>query len=111
MAAPEELTPAEFCRRWPDAESREEVVLLDVREPDELARARLPEAVHIPMRQVPARIDEIPPEKTVVVMCHSGGRSARVAQFLADSGFERVFNLRGGIDAWSTEVDGEIPRY
>jgi rhodanese-related sulfurtransferase len=109
MSDAHELTPAEFRRRWPDPQ--DEVVLLDVREPDELARARLPEALHIPMREVPGRMGELPRDKTIVVMCHVGGRSARVTQFLLANGFERVFNLRGGIDAWSQEIDQSVPRY
>ena len=104
-----ELTPSAFRDRWP-AQSAD-VVLLDVREPQELALAALEGVLHIPMQQVPARIDELDPGKPIVVMCHSGGRSRRVAQFLAANGFEQVFNLCGGIDAWSLEVDPRIPRY
>lgn len=106
-----ELTPTEFRRRWPGPLRQGEVVLLDVREAAELEIAKLPEARHIPMREVPGRTGELSPDETVVVMCHSGVRSARVAQFLAANGFGRVFNLRGGIDAWSVEVDPGVPRY
>jgi rhodanese-related sulfurtransferase len=69
------------------------------------------EARHIPMREIPARIDEIDRRVPLVVMCHSGGRSRRVAEFLLSNGFLNVFNLRGGIDAWSTEIDPQVPRY
>jgi len=95
-------------QRWPD---RANVVLLDVREPAEVAVAAVAGAVHIPMGEIPARLAELDPERPIVVMCHLGGRSRRVAEFLASRGFREVFNLRGGIDAWSVEVDPDIPRY
>jgi rhodanese-related sulfurtransferase len=106
-----ELSPTEFRERWPPASQEGQVVLLDVREPVELALAAVADAVHIPMNQVPARLSELDPDATVVVMCHSGMRSHRVAEFLLGSGFTKVFNLRGGIDAWSTEIDPQVPRY
>jgi rhodanese-related sulfurtransferase len=110
MPAVPELTPTEFRARWP-AGGPEAPVLLDVREPMELAIASVPEAVHIPMREVPARLDELDPQKPIVVMCHIGGRSRQVAAFLLANGFPQVFNLKGGIDAWSTEIDPQVPRY
>jgi rhodanese-related sulfurtransferase len=103
-----ELSPIEVDRRWPQ---RDGVVLLDVREPEELEQAAIADALHIPMMQVPARLDELPKDKPIVVFCHLGGRSRRVAQFLAANGFEQVFNLDGGIDAWSQQVDGRVGRY
>ena len=103
-----ELSPSEVLQRWPD---RANVVLLDVREPAEVAVAAVAGAVHIPMGEIPARLAELDPERPIVVMCHLGGRSRRVAEFLASRGFREVFNLRGGIDAWSVEVDPDIPRY
>lgn len=111
MAEVPELTPNELIRRWPGATEDPGVVLLDVREPQELELAALPGALHVPMRQVPERLEELPRDKPVVVFCHAGGRSRRVAEFLAASGFEPVFNLAGGIDAWSREVDSGVPRY
>jgi rhodanese-related sulfurtransferase len=106
-----ELSPLQFAARWPDFARGEEVVLLDVREHDELALAAVNGALHIPMRDVPARLAELDADKPVVVMCHSGGRSRRVAEFLAANGFATVFNLKGGIDSWSTQLDSQIPRY
>ncbi len=88
-----------------------DVVLLDVREHDELAIAAVTGALHIPMREIPARLAELDAAKPLVVMCHSGGRSQRVAAFLQGNGFTNVFNLKGGIDAWSTQVDPRVPRY
>jgi rhodanese-related sulfurtransferase len=63
------------------------------------------------MREVPARIADLDSGKPLVVMCHSGGRSRRVAEFLQQNGFSNVFNLKGGIEAWSTQLDSRVPRY
>jgi rhodanese-related sulfurtransferase len=106
-----ELTPTEFCARWPARENEGSVVLLDVRELSELEIASVAGALHIPMNQIPARIAELDRSKPLVVMCHAGGRSRRVAEYLHGNGFGNVFNLRGGIDAWSTEIDPQVPRY
>lgn len=86
-------------------------VLLDVREPFELQAASLPDALHIPMRQLPARMVELDPATEIAVLCHHGGRSERVAQFLTMQGFSSVHNVAGGIDAYSKRVDKAIPRY
>lgn len=110
MPAVPELTPTEFCERWPEGE-RNRVVLLDVREHVELELAAVRGTLHIPMREVPARLAELDREGPIVVMCHAGGRSRRVAEYLLSNGFEKVFNLKGGIDAWSTEIDPQVPRY
>jgi rhodanese-related sulfurtransferase len=76
------------------------VVLLDVREDDEWSRGHAAGAQHIPMGEVPARLDEIDPAATLYVVCKAGGRSARVAQFLADNGYQPV-NVSGGMLAWA----------
>jgi rhodanese-related sulfurtransferase len=86
-------------------------VLLDVREPDELAAAAVAGARHIPMAEIPQRLDELPRDVELVVMCHSGGRSARVVRFLEQLGFDNAVNLAGGIDAWSTRIDPSVPSY
>jgi rhodanese-related sulfurtransferase len=106
-----ELNPSEFIERWPNYARGEDVVLLDVREHVELEMAAVPGAVHIPMREVPARLTDLDATKPLVVMCHSGVRSRRVAEYLATNGFSSVFNLKGGIDAWSTQLDSHVPRY
>jgi rhodanese-related sulfurtransferase len=110
MLHPPEVTPTEFRQKWPD-EAAGDVVLLDVREPDELAIAQIDGAVHIPMREIPVRIAELDRRRPIVVMCHVGGRSRRVAELLLVSGFADVANLAGGIDAWSREIDPTIARY
>lgn len=86
-------------------------LLLDVREAWELEIARLPEALHIPMAQVPARLGELDRRRDVVVMCRSGGRSLNVARFLDAQGFPSVANLTGGILAWRRDVDPALATY
>ena len=89
----------------------EDICLVDVREDWELAIASLPAALHIPMDQVPERMDELDNKRPVVVMCRSGARSMQVASYLVQNGFPQVFNLQGGILAWSEQVDQSIPSY
>lgn len=86
-------------------------VLLDVREREEWATARIMWAKLIPMREVSERITELPKNGNVVVMCHAGVRSDRVARYLRGQGFASVANLAGGIDAWSRDVDPNVPTY
>jgi rhodanese-related sulfurtransferase len=90
-------------------------VLLDVREDWEVAVAPLAVAgfstVHIPMNQIPARLAELDANSSTVCFCHHGMRSLQVALFLERQGFTSVFNLHGGIDAWSTQVDPSVARY
>jgi len=105
----EELSPREVARRL--REEPERLVLLDVRDPFERELALIEPSLHIPMPEVPARLDEIPRGRTVVVYCHSGVRSAVVAGFLEQRGLRPVANLGGGIDAWSLQVDPKVRRY
>ena len=88
-------------------------LVLDVREPSEWSRCRLPGALTIPMGQIPAALDSLRPHagRSLVVFCHHGIRSAQVVRYLLAQGFEAVFNLQGGIDAWSRLVDPSVPRY
>ena len=95
--------------KWRD--EKKPFVLLDVREPDEIATVALAGSVNIPMRDVPVRVAELDKNTTVAVMCHHGGRSARVAQFLAANGFGDVHNVDGGIDAYAEDVDPTLVRY
>lgn len=86
-------------------------VLLDVREPYELARAELPGALHMPLHDIPRRISELRNDVDIAVLCHHGHRSDGVATFLRMQGFERAHNVEGGIDAYAQRVDPAIPRY
>lgn len=86
--------------------------LIDVREENEFAVAKIDGAVLIPLSQLSEKLSEISPDKETVVMCRSGARSARVIQFLEASGFpSKLSNLRGGILAWSDEVDSSVVKY
>jgi rhodanese-related sulfurtransferase len=105
----EEVSGSEVAGRLRSDPAR--VVLLDVREPWERELAVIDPSLHIPMQEVPARVDELPRDRPIVVYCHTGVRSAMVAGYLAQRGFSSVANLSGGIDAWSVEVDPEVPRY
>jgi rhodanese-related sulfurtransferase len=104
-----ELTPREFLDR---RERGDDITLLDVREDWEIEKAPVPtDVVHIPMGEISDRLSELDPKKETVVICRSGGRSAQVAQFLERQGFAKVFNLTGGILAWSRVIDPRIPQY
>jgi len=85
--------------------------LLDVREPHEHRIARIPGAVLIPLGSLPARLAELDSSRPMVVYCHHGLRSLHAVELLRGAGFARAISLRGGIDAWSTEVDPGVPRY
>jgi rhodanese-related sulfurtransferase len=104
-----EIGPKEFLQR---REQGAEMTLLDVREDWEIALAPVPSSVvHIPMGEISDRLTELDPNRETVVICRSGGRSAQVAQYLERQGFKSVFNLAGGILAWSRELDPSIPQY
>ncbi|MDV7339376.1 rhodanese-like domain-containing protein [Terasakiella sp. A23] len=76
-------------------------IVLDVREPAEIASHAYDDALEIPMNEIPQNLDELPTDKTIVVMCHIGGRSMQVTGWLRQQGFDNVTNLRGGIEAWA----------
>jgi rhodanese-related sulfurtransferase len=92
-------------------ESATAPVVLDVRENWEREAARLPGTVDIPMAQVPQRLAELPRDRDIVVMCHGGVRSLKVAHFLAQNGFNHLANLTGGIHAWACDVDPSVGTY
>jgi adenylyltransferase/sulfurtransferase len=92
-------------------ERGEPFVLLDVREPHEAEICVIPGARLIPMGQVPKRVNELDTADDIIVHCRSGARSAQVVEFLKKAGFRKVKNLRGGILAWSDQVDPSVPKY
>lgn len=108
MAAVTQVAPAELKAKM---DAGEPFCLLDVREPWEVALAAIPGSLRIPMNEVPARLPELRSAGTIIVMCLSGGRSGRIAEFLASQGFAGVGNLAGGIKAWSRDVDPSVPEY
>ncbi len=105
---PENLSPVALRDRRDNGELWQ---LLDVRETWEVELANVVGAVHIPMAEVPHRHQELKRDRPLAVLCHSGVRSARVAAYLLEIGFNTVANIAGGIDAWSQEVDSSVPRY
>ena len=92
-------------------ETNQEVTFLDVREDCELIICRIEGALHIPMGEIPQRYQALPKEHPIIVFCHHGMRSANVQQYLEARGFENLINMSGGIHAWSSEVDPEVPTY
>jgi len=104
-----EITATELKQRL---DHGEDVQIVDVREADEVALARIPNSIHIPLGQVVSRMAEIDADKDTVVHCKGGVRSARAIEALGRSGFKgNLTNLRGGITAWSNEVDPGVPKY
>jgi len=94
-------------------DSEVEFLLLDVRTTEELAIASLPDVTHLPLHELRDRAHELETWKhqQVICMCHHGGRSAMAQQYLLDLGFTDVWNLAGGIHAWSEAIDPAVPRY
>ena len=88
----------------------QDIVVLDVREPWELKIAKISKSVSIPMQEIPKRLNELNKDINYAVLCHSGVRSYHVATYLEKEGFN-VWNVDGGIDKWSLEVDTNIKRY
>jgi len=103
-----EIGPRELSERL---ESGERPMLLDVREPHEHRIARIEGAVLIPLRMLPGRLAELDRDREIVVLCHRGARSLNALEILRLAGFARVVSLKGGIEAWSKEVDSKVPRY
>jgi len=92
-------------------DNADRTILIDVREPHELEICRVEIAQHIPMRQVPENLTELPKDKHLLIMCHHGGRSRRVTEYLRAQGLHNVTNIDGGIDGWAMEIDQELARY
>jgi adenylyltransferase/sulfurtransferase len=102
-----QITVKELKRRIDAGESP---YILDVREPFEYVIAHIGGRL-IPMNEIPRRLAEIDREREIIVHCHHGVRSQRVAEFLQQQGFPRVVNLAGGINAWSEEIDPKVAKY
>ena len=103
-----EISPAETAGLLAEGKAK----LIDVREPWEFELSHVEGGVLIPMGEVAARAhQELDPDEHLLVLCHHGVRSMNVTVWLRNQGFEQVQSVRGGIDAWSTEVDPTVPRY
>lgn len=111
----EQITPDKLPSWFDVSRVHGEPVLLDVREPAEWQLASVQptgaELLQMPMQSIPLRLAELDPDRPVAVLCHHGGRSMQVAMFLTRQGFAHVANVAGGIDAWSLQVDPNLPRY
>ena len=104
-----EITPTELKQRL---DNGDDIQIVDVREANEVAMAKLPNTIHIPLAQVVNRMSEMDPARETVVHCKMGGRSARAIEALKRSGFTgNLLNLTGGITAWSNDVDPSVPKY
>lgn len=102
------ILPSQVAERLKNGDSFR---FIDVREPIEFQIARVEGAELFPMSRFNEWIDKLNPEEEIIVMCHHGVRSANVCMFLVQNGFENVYNLEGGIDLWSYEVDENVARY
>jgi rhodanese-related sulfurtransferase len=103
-----EISPAEAAALLRQKQAR----LVDVREPWEVATARIEGGLSMPMGDVPARAhQELDPEDRLLVVCHHGVRSMNVAVWLRNQGYEQAQSIRGGIEAWAAEVDPAVGRY
>lgn len=107
---PWEVEPEEVSREMSAADPP---LVIDCREPSEVATASVDGTLNIPMGEISARLPDLEDhlDRNVVVMCHHGVRSLQVVAFLREAGFEDARSLAGGIDRWSLEVDTSVPRY
>lgn len=106
----QQLTATQL-KQWLDDPARAKPVLIDVREPWEFDVCRIDGARPVPMRSIPARFIELKRDAEMVVVCHHGARSYQVCMFLEQQGFTKLFNLYGGMAAWSKDVDPTTPTY
>ena len=105
----QEMTATELKQKL---DNGEDIQIIDVREANEYAIARIPDSKHIPLGQVLNRMSEIDPSRETVVHCKMGGRSAKAIEALTRAGFQgKLTNLKGGITAWSNDVDPSVPKY
>jgi rhodanese-related sulfurtransferase len=102
------ISPKELKTRL---DKGDKLVLVDVREEWEYALAKLNDSILIPLATLPQSLAQLNRDSEIIAICHHGMRSADATNFLLQQGFQKVKNLVGGIDAWSTQVDGTVPRY
>ncbi|MFB5266295.1 rhodanese-like domain-containing protein [Paenibacillus enshidis] len=97
-----QIEPAELRQRL---QAGELLNLIDVREDEEVAAGMIPGAKHIPMNQIPARLEEIDPDQEVIFICRSGYRSERVCEYLQQHGYDNCINMTGGMLQWWHEEE------
>ena len=103
-----EITCAELKQK---IDSKKSFVLVDVREPHEYQISKITGSTLIPLGEIAKRWQEIPQDQEIVLQCKAGIRSAKALLFLQQQGYKKLLNLKGGIDAWSEEIDPSLPRY
>jgi len=103
----EDLTPQEFQQSINDKGN----MLIDVREKSELDVCKIDGAINMPLSSITETFSDLDPSQSYSIYCHHGMRSMQVANFLLSKGFQSLFNLKGGIDAWSIEIDNSVERY
>ena len=96
---------------WLADKTKSPPFLLDVREPWEFDTCHIPGVTLMPMQTVPARFQELDPDALIVCICHHGGRSMQVANFLERNGFTQLVNLTGGMHSWAQRVDTTMATY
>jgi rhodanese-related sulfurtransferase len=96
---------------WLADASRPRPILLDVREPWEVQTAQIAGSLNLPLRQIPTQGVALDQDAEIVCLCHHGARSAQACRFLEEHGFNKIYNLQGGIDAWSRQIDATIALY
>jgi sulfur-carrier protein adenylyltransferase/sulfurtransferase len=111
MSQPPALPEIDVHQLKTRMEEERHFVLLDVREPAEIAVCCLPGSVVIPLGELPARLDELDAAAETIIHCKAGGRSAKALQMLLEAGFKNVCHVKGGINAWSAEIDPSVPHY
>lgn len=102
------ISPKELRTRL---DKGDKLVLVDVREEWEYSLAKLDDSILIPLATLPQSLNRLNRDSEIIAICHHGMRSADATNFLLQQGFSNVKNLVGGIDAWSVQVDGTVPRY
>lgn len=113
-----QIRPAAFSI-WLESLGDTTPVVIDVREPWEVATASIKplanapvfDVLLMPMQSIPQRLAELPQDRPIACLCHHGMRSQQVAAFLLNRGFENVINISGGIDAWHHELDASVAAY
>ena len=108
MLTKDEITVEDLKQRL---DAKKPLLLLDVRNPDELAICRIGQPKLIPLLELGQRSDELSKDQPIVVYCHHGVRSLRATQLLLKRGFPDVKSLHGGINTWSEKIDPSVPRY
>lgn len=105
----EDITAPELKQKL---DAKEDFQLIDVRQPNEYEFARIEGAKLIPLGEIISRMKELDPDREAIILCKMGGRSAKAIEVLLQSGYTgKLRNLRGGITAWSNEVDPKVPKY